>query len=397
MSLQEDQNVTENSIDSSLSTHVKWNSFYSIGIVVFFLIVAIVIILYRLTAPQSSLPPIEHSPTGTTPKQPPQSSASGFASDTPQSEEVPCYTITGESVFYNTILDTNELVEGADPKTFVDLTKDYKNECYGVDGRNAYFNETVIVNADPKTFTALNGTFASDESHVFFRNEVIPSADVKSFQVLESSYAKDSKNVYYLNVTIPGADPNTFTFIDYIFAKDAQRVYYFLSPIIGADPNTFEALEGEYGKDSQHVFAASCFNEGSPDCVAILDGADPATFIAFNSSYAKDRSHVYYSESSLEEITNADPESFVALDDGIAKDSLHVFVNGEVVEGMDPNTLSILHRSYIKDASHVYYLDGSVNVVPDADPATFFGVKESYYSYDARDKNHLFLNGKIVP
>ncbi len=397
MSLPEDQNTTVNSIDSFLSTNVKGYSIYIIGIIVFLLTFATTFTLFRQTAPQSSLPPQEHPPAESTSTQPQQSSASRSSNDIPQSGEVPCYTVIGESVFYNTILDTNELVEGADPKTFVDLTNDSRNECYGVDGRNAYFNETVIVSADPKTFTALNDTFAGDKNHVFFRNEVIPSADVKSFQVLEGSYAKDSTNVYYLYVTIPGADPNTFTFIDYLFTKDAQHVYYFLRPIIGADPKTFEVLKGEYGKDFQHVFAASCFNEGAPDCVAILDGADPATFIAFNSSYAKDKSHVYYSESSLEEITNADPESFVALDDEIAKDSLHVFVNGEVVEGMDPNTLSILHRSYIKDTSHVYYLDGNANIVPDADPATFFGVKEPYYSYDARDKNHLFLNGKIVP
>ncbi|HVZ75791.1 MAG TPA: DKNYY domain-containing protein [Candidatus Paceibacterota bacterium] len=120
--------------------------------------------------------------------------------------------------------------------------------------------------------------FSRQDTTVYCMGNAMPEADYATFQVSSlGNYGKDRHYVYWCNQIVNDADPATFTVINGEYAEDASHVYwegYYLLP--GADPKTFsivpvpgsDNMQTGYGKDATHVY-----NLYRP-----LQGADAATF-----------------------------------------------------------------------------------------------------------------------
>ena len=86
---------------------------------------------------------------------------------------------------------------------------------------------------------------------------LLKNADVKSFSVIEATdnlYGKDQFHVYYENEIILGADPNTFKYLKKGFAIDKDRAYYYNDSIKNSSPKEFEVIDYYYSKNYQNVF-----------------------------------------------------------------------------------------------------------------------------------------------
>ncbi len=144
--------------------------------------------------------------------------------------------------------------------------------------------------------------------------------------------------------------------------------------------------------------------------------ADVETFVrlptAYN-EYGKDRNHVYYGKKIL---ADADPQSFSLIPgratsrrirthpnfDGLpmARDKNHLYVGGEAIEKADPGTFKILENLYARDKDRVFF---DFRPIEDSDPASFRKLDRAgggfsiggWPAYLYRDKNHVYLNGKI--
>ena len=92
-------------------------------------------------------------------------------------------------------------IEGIDSESFRVLKQ---NKCFAVDNHSAYFNGRKISYASPDGFIPLTDNaygYAKDNYRVFFDNEVILIADPETFEVLEFPYSRDKNDVY--NGTLP--------------------------------------------------------------------------------------------------------------------------------------------------------------------------------------------------
>lgn len=101
-------------------------------------------------------------------------------------------------------------------------------------------------------------SYAIDRYHVFDQGYQLPGADPRSFRVIMGSgeyatnYAEDAERVYFNDHIIIDADPTTFiVYADSPYAKDKYRVYseyakgqisFSPLPIKGADSSTFVVL-----------------------------------------------------------------------------------------------------------------------------------------------------------
>ncbi len=85
-----------------------------------------------------------------------------------------------------------------------------------------------------ETFELIDANFSKDKHHVYARpdldtpiaNTILEEANPKTFTPLDWPYAKDDKNVYYINKKLKNADVNTFIVLDNkICAKDKTNYY----------------------------------------------------------------------------------------------------------------------------------------------------------------------------
>lgn len=200
------------------------------------------------------------------------------------------YEIREDKVYYN---GWNEgqgkysyLIEGADSKTFTAI----KNSEYGKDKIYVYHRETVLKDADPKSFEIISVYYCKDANHVYFQDTLMEGADSKSFSPLGGMYSKDNKNVYAQTDIIEGADLDSFVVlkIDYEdWAKDESSYFYQGSKIPVADYGSFTILGGgyAYSKDKINVY--------SEDNIVI--GADTASFGLYKNTYlGKDKNGCYF-------------------------------------------------------------------------------------------------------
>ena len=380
--------------------------------------------------------------------------------------EYPFHYCTKATGVYSIGLNGLSLISGADPKSFVfikdppsigrytntyELSKD-KNHVYY---ENDFANTEVLPDADPSTFKFIgmigggnlivgdkNNIYywvnylsnkQGDENHLNFVQLV--GADGGTFSLLRdasgqvSYYAKDKNHVYFSeqhpNDTVDnairivtGADLKTFTAIlpqnvstnryqydQSLFARDNQHL--FLSGLIvpGADPNSISQINGyasckscgffntDYLRDHSHVYLETNTQDGTPTLLPIKD-ADPATFSVivwtlttkdisdltpnadFFSPYDKDATHVWYFDGS------ADGWPIDQISGADPTSFTKVGMIGSDEQGYD---------FYAKDKNHVYYDE---NLLLSADPATF--ILKVTNNSDAQDKNHTYFKGVIV-
>ena len=144
---------------------------------------------------------------------------------------------------------------------------------------------------------------------------------------------------------IPSADAQSFyvsTILD-TWAKDTNNVYFTGSttPVTGADPSTFTPVAGgfvQYARDKSSLYCAL----GTWSDVSRLANGDPASF------------QILYT------VTQQVPNGTSGFD--YAKDKNNVYVDCEILEGADPSSFKIINAP----------------------------------TYDAQDKDHEYLQGRVV-
>jgi hypothetical protein len=177
------------------------------------------------------------------------------------------YEISGDEVLYHSVYRLGqeyytkahtsiEVVEGADAKTFQQLTK-----YYGID-KLSVFNETKkLIKRDPATFKVIKRYVTADKYGVYYDNNIIPNSHGPSFRFLNDKYAVDDNQVYYNpsdpNSILHGIDKNSFSVLgdDYSeYAKDKKQVFYKGKSIDDADVKSFSILKNDFSKDGTSIF-----------------------------------------------------------------------------------------------------------------------------------------------
>jgi hypothetical protein len=155
---------------------------------------------------------------------------------------------------------------------------------YAKDRFQAYFMDSVVVGADPATFTVREFAYAQDKSAQFERRKRLRIKDPQSYQVLQGGFTKDRLHVYARGVIVQRADPATFTTVDWKWQKDKSCYFYQGKPMPSIDYESFTLLQNNYSKDKNSVYYYD----------AIVVGADPSTFEVDEMTYAgKDKSGCY--------------------------------------------------------------------------------------------------------
>lgn len=304
--------------------------------------------------------------------------------------------------------DDNVIVN-ADPDSFHVLNWD---DFFSKDRNNVYFGRKPVSSIDITTFEVLGAYYGKDKEHVYYEGDVIAGADPKSFSVFAESkqYGKDNKNVYYQKEIFQEVvDVESFVLIDVLAfaAKDKYKVYSLLYPkkiLEEADPETFKFINYTYAKDKTNVYNFLYSR--------IVKKADPETFKNINVLYSKDRYRVFYDDV---EIEGADPESFEIMEDGIiespwnveaeisevmkdkySRDKNKVYLRGKPLEGVDSGACEIIHPYYVRDAKSVYFthsLSFSGNgIIQDADSESFKVLGEKY----GKDKNNVYWERSVI-
>ncbi|HEV7800825.1 MAG TPA: DKNYY domain-containing protein [Burkholderiales bacterium] len=239
-----------------------------------------------------------------------------------------------------------------------------------------YYNETLIAEADPKSFQVLSGHYAKDTSRVYYADTrrdskdyfttkrsqvtVVERADPGTFRHLNSEYAKDKDNVFFEGVAFPVKDIDSFELLDYGYARDRIGAYYHQRPIPGTEGSTFSTLDSHYSKDAKHVFYSDL--EAAP--------GQPVR-----------RST---------QVRNALAASFVTMESGYAADAAHVYFKGEVLTDA-VSTFRMLQLGYAKTATAVYYTG---KLVQGADAASFDILERVTDAADARDRVNMYQQGR---
>lgn len=74
--------------------------------------------------------------------------------------------------------------------TFTDKNDTYPSNYYAKDKNNIYYDQEVIPGADAKTFTLIGRDFGKDAKNVYYRNQLLKGVDAASFKK-EDNYYKD--------------------------------------------------------------------------------------------------------------------------------------------------------------------------------------------------------------
>lgn len=256
----------------------------------------------------------------------------------PEKQVNNCYWFVGNHVefwreWHDPQFKTNHITKtkliNSDTATFEIIDNPYSSTCYAKDKNQVYMNRTIIMGADPNTFTFLGGFYARDKYQVFNSNKLLKYANAETFDVFKFNFknnnylrtvvdAKDDKCLYnngYQQGFSKIVDIKTFEPVNQYFFKDKNHIYRGFDPgkpvnedlfiINEADINSFELIndeDGFYAKDSSHVYI-NCY--GNKFFVFTPDNI--ASFKVLNVRYSKDAQNVYYYGEKLED---ADVESF---------------------------------------------------------------------------------------
>lgn len=153
----------------------------------------------------------------------------------------------------------NNIVENADPKTFVFLGM-----------KENHFSDRSGIATNYEDFDFTEAYYAKDKNYIYFNYRVIDGADADSFELLHHLYDRDKNFIFYQGKKLENSDADSFIFyplshetssnVNLIvvqgYAKDKNQVYYNFAPIKGADSTTFTPLKGYYAKDKNNVYFA---------------------------------------------------------------------------------------------------------------------------------------------
>ena len=303
----------------------------------------------------------------------------------------------------NTKLNFYKLI-GANPKTFELIDN------FGRDDKNVYFLDKKLKGIDAKTFEEISFSIVKDKNglHILLnsddfgiktRNLKISGLDLKTFKKLENGYYKDKNNVYYdldNNLyTIKNADLATFEVLNspysssIYFAKDKNNVYYQNKKINGIVADGFEQIQSNFIKDKNGIYKFE-ENEKSLKITLINAKIDFENLKELDWKYFGDDKNIYYfDESDFKKLDRADINSFERIEyTGFFKDKNNVYYDGEIVEGIDMNSIEVINGMCIKDKNSVFYEGKKLrNISPDN-----FNIFDGGLSYNKIlvDKNGIY-------
>ena len=328
----------------------------------------------------------------------------------------------------------------------VTLTPD---DYYAADEDTVFYNGIPVKYADPKTFVFLldkdmNSTdYAKDKNRVYntYLGTFIKKADAESFVALNYWYGKDKNAVYSMTQSgaydsgrfpIKGADPATFEVVadpaycrgDCMFDAQDKNHQYLRGAITQTETSFSSAIFDDknnttgYAKDAAYVYFDNKVISSANLKTFVIIGRSGSVF-NFGHMYAKDKKFVYLDGVAL---SGADPNTFefIKTEAGeltkFSKDKKYVYSSslGEIVQGADTLSFSVVNEFYAKDKSSVYSVaprsTNNFYFVPIAgsDPNTLTVVDSSISDakltkpcgtgcvYDAQDKNRKYFRGQIV-
>ena len=292
-----------------------------------------------------------------------------------------------------------QTLDGADPATFHKI-----DNFHAVDANHVYVLSNgwydreinILKDADPATFEVLSRhRYTRDAHHVWFdtkhETKLVLDADCKTIEVLDDRYARTDSLLFHDGVIVPGVDPKTVV-IHKSYIEDKNDVYWRNLPLHVSDRESFTFVKKkhdtlDWAKDKNYVY---CLWRNSKESNIVRSAiADYDSFEAIDMNYARDNVQVYYCDTIL---PGADPSSFIKIGYELYRDTKSVYYKGKRVCDYTASFKDFLYN-YITDGCQVYYLGYKVaKVLEGADVSTFEILADEY----AKDKNHVYLHGKIV-
>ncbi|MDB6022737.1 MAG: hypothetical protein JWQ04_2594, partial [Pedosphaera sp.] len=111
------------------------------------------------------------------------------------------------------------------------------------------------------SFVAINGEYAKDNNKVYWDTEIIQRADPNTFVYLGNLYAKDKYKVFWREREIKGADPNSFQIIDgpNLWSRDRKDFYFGERPVAVMDLASFKIIKNNWARDKTAYYAVPQF------------------------------------------------------------------------------------------------------------------------------------------
>jgi len=173
------------------------------------------------------------------------------------------YTTKDGKVYLKRFTEANMKVTysevDADFETFEVIDHDL-NIDLGKDKDYVYLATSILVDADPNSFSQIKNYYWKDHQHVFLigyggNNCMIPEADPNSFQVIENYlWARDKDNLYYRQFKLDIVNPNKFNVIDENWGKDDTHYYWHSRRVDSLDYNHAHILSSDYIADKRHIY-----------------------------------------------------------------------------------------------------------------------------------------------
>lgn len=247
-------------------------------------------------------------------------------------------------------------------------------------------------------------------TQVYYNAQLLPSANAKQFELLDSSYgrggyARDDRSVFYRGEPIPNADPSSFAVLDDDgeYWHDKHRIYLDGEALDGVSSGAFVRIQDAWGHATDYALA----QQGGQSILYYRQHriaevvADDV--VVLWPHIAKDQHRIYYMQHII--LPMADAASFEMLPNsneyGRDQNAVYdvLYEQSGVIEGANPNTITLLGRGYLKDAERVYYRLGyePTQVLVDADVHSFVVTDwDEATQSEARDRSSLFMRGQVI-
>lgn len=256
---------------------------------------------------------------------------------------------------------------------------------------------------------AMSRQYLSDEKLYFIENgkvyhhfgsengEPLENADANSFKVFDLTEFK-----YNYSIRLAGDKNGFYLARDFVPYKDAHKVKV-LAPYNHGDCTHLFVHENKLYKINQNEKKTEEItgNFKVPELKYY-----PSSHQNGSPKYFKDSKAVYFYriyENRMAELKNAELKSFAAYNSSDhfnaywAKDDKTVFFEEKVIQKADPVSFKYMGSGYALDKRAIYFLSNAGYFeIPNSDPATFSEVDSEDNSFDAMDKNHRYLNGRVV-
>lgn len=266
------------------------------------------------------------------------------------------------------------------------------------------------VNADVDSFEVLDNYFwARDKNHIFYYGYDLDylNIDLDSFEVIDLGIGRDKDRLYVQSRSdagwqeqirvLVGANPNTFEEVDNIWSKDDQSMFLYYEKV-NISPEGFVPLNDYFAMDANGVYILQTRRINGQDWVLATIDADPSQIVKVNQFYIRDNQQLYYhsfdtADSRYKQILTVPFQQVSDIhfyNDYYFRVGNQVYLEAERVEGADAASFHNMELSFMADKDHLF-LDGKI--VEGANVKELVYVKEKFCYADM--KNYYYTNGHI--